>query len=81
MASGLQGLGVEVEELEDGLVIHGTPKIGFGLADSFLDHRIAMAFAILGSVTFDGLHIGRPECVEVSYPEFWQDLEKFAKIG
>jgi 3-phosphoshikimate 1-carboxyvinyltransferase len=81
MATGLQGLGVEVEELEDGLVIHGTPKMGFGLVDSFLDHRIAMAFAILGGVTSDGLHIGRPECVEISYPGFWQDLEKFAKIG
>ncbi len=81
MATGLQGLGVEVEELEDGLVIHGTHKIVLGLADSFLDHRIAMAFAILGSATSDGLHIGRPECVEISYPGFWQDLEKFAKIG
>lgn len=81
MATGLRELGVKVEELEDGLVIHGSPELGSGTVDSFLDHRIAMAFAILGAVIADGLYVGRPQSVEVSYPGFWQDLEKFAKIG
>lgn len=81
MALGLKELGVSIEELSDGLVILGRGALRSGrVVDSFLDHRIAMAFAILGSSLPGGLKVSRPDCVDISYPGFWKDLEKFAEI-
>src|SRR3546814_10969739 len=51
MAEGLRACGVRVEELEDGLVVHGTGGerlAGGATVASHLDHRIAMSFAVLG---------------------------------
>lgn len=81
MGLGLKELGVGVEELPDGLVISGGgPMLPGRVVDSFLDHRIAMAFAILGSSLPGGLKVSRPDCVVISYPGFWMDLAKFAEI-
>src|SRR5207244_1437406 len=45
------------------------------------DHRLAMAWAIAGLATRDGLRIDDRECASVSYPSFWQDLESFHAAG
>lgn len=66
----LRALGGEVEELPDGLIIHGGTLTG-GTVDSANDHRIAMSAAIAASlcpVTVEG-----SECVAKSYPRFWED--------
>jgi 3-phosphoshikimate 1-carboxyvinyltransferase len=81
MALGLKELGVGIEELTDGLVVLGGGAMRPGrVVDSFLDHRIAMAFAILGCSLPGGLKLSRPDCVGISYPGFWMDLEKFAEV-
>ncbi|MBQ1809375.1 MAG: 3-phosphoshikimate 1-carboxyvinyltransferase [Selenomonas sp.] len=64
-----------VEEREDGLVIHGVAKIERAAAFSYDDHRIAMSLAILGTVGA-GVEIENPQCVNISYPEFYQTLEE-----
>ncbi|MBQ5418502.1 MAG: 3-phosphoshikimate 1-carboxyvinyltransferase [Selenomonas sp.] len=64
-----------VEEREDGLVIHGGAKIKRAAAFSYDDHRIAMSLAILGTVGA-GVEIENPQCVNISYPEFYQTLEE-----
>ncbi|WP_028128756.1 3-phosphoshikimate 1-carboxyvinyltransferase [Selenomonas sp. AE3005] len=64
-----------VEEREDGLVIHGGAKIERAAAFSYDDHRIAMSLAILGTVGA-GVEIENPQCVNISYPEFYQTLEE-----
>ena len=63
-----------VEELKDGLVIHGGAKI-IRHADCFSydDHRMAMSLAIAGAAG-DGVTIENPECVDISYPEFYKNL-------
>ena len=64
-----------VEEREDGLVIHGGAKLQQATAFSYDDHRIAMSLAIIGTVGA-GVEIENPQCVNISYPEFYQTLEE-----
>ncbi len=64
-----------VDEREDGLVIHGGAKLQQATAFSYDDHRIAMSLAILGTVGA-GVEIENPQCVNISYPEFYQTLEE-----
>lgn len=75
MAEGLKRLGVEVEELEDGLIIKGQETFRPTTIFTYDDHRIAMSFAILGLRT-GGIRIENPACVKKSFPEFWEYLEK-----
>jgi len=72
----LKALGIEVEELEDGMIIKGKQKIKGGVVDSFKDHRIAMGFSILGLISEDGITIKDAECATISYPNFYEDLNR-----
>jgi 3-phosphoshikimate 1-carboxyvinyltransferase len=69
--------GIRVEPLEDGLRIYGGEPRGVAI-DPHNDHRIAMAFAILG-LRARGMMIDDPECVAKSYPDFWSDLEELCR--
>lgn len=63
-----------VEESEDGLVIHGgMQRISHAACFSYDDHRMAMSLAIAGAAG-DGVTIENPECVDISYPEFYKTL-------
>lgn len=70
----LKRMGADVTAKEDGMIIHGgAPLHGAGL-DSYLDHRIAMSFAV-GALAAEGQSsIKNGECVNISYPAFYQDL-------
>jgi 3-phosphoshikimate 1-carboxyvinyltransferase len=72
----LRLLGVDVRTTADGLVIRGTAGRPFGGARVHAggDHRIAMAFAVAGLASPDGVVIADPECVEVSFPGFFERL-------
>lgn len=76
----LRKMGVKVEELEDGFIIEGTDKLKGAKIETFGDHRIAMAFTIAGLVTEEEVFIDKPECVSVSYPQFWEDLLKVVEF-
>ena len=76
LSRNLSALGVSVEELADGLVIEGTEAQLVGRVVTEGDHRIAMAFAILGALPGVEIDIDEPACVEVSYPGFWEDLAR-----
>ncbi len=71
----LRQLGVDVRELPDGFVIPPGSRIRGGRVRTFGDHRIAMAFALAGLVAESPVELDRPECVAVSYPDFFQHLE------
>ncbi len=75
MAEGLTNLGVEVEELEDGLIIKGQKVFKPTTILTYDDHRVAMAFAIL-ALKIGQIRIENPSCVKKSFPEFWEYLEK-----
>jgi 3-phosphoshikimate 1-carboxyvinyltransferase len=72
----LRRLGVEVEELPDGMAIPGRQKFRAAEFDSFGDHRIAMAFAV-AALRADGESvIHGAEAASVSFPEFWNTLAR-----
>ena len=70
----LRGLGAEVEELPEGLVIHGGKRLCGGMVDSVGDHRIAMSAAVAASLCEAAVTVSGAECVEKSYPRFWDDF-------
>ena len=65
-----------VEAGEDSLVIHGGTPVQCAEVASYDDHRMAMSLACLGAIG-KGVIIGRPDCVNISYPEFYQTLQSF----
>lgn len=69
MVSGLQALGIQAMASEDGAVIEGGQLQG-GTVDACHDHRIAMAFAIAGSVAKGDVLIKHCENVVTSFPDF-----------
>jgi len=75
MASELTAVGVDVEELPDGLIIRGGKPIRGGLVHSHQDHRIAMAMAICGLFSTDGIEIEGAEAVSISFPDFFDRLQ------
>ncbi len=68
----LRALGVEVEAREDGLIIKGERKEFRGVVDSFGDHRMALAFSLLGLL--GEVKCRNAEVVAVSYPGFFDVL-------
>jgi 3-phosphoshikimate 1-carboxyvinyltransferase len=76
MTEGLQRLGVQVEELEDGMTIHGGSKLPGTHVRSFGDHRVAMALAVAGLVSDGGVEIDDAACVDISFPGFFELLGK-----
>jgi len=72
LAIELRKTGITVEELVDGLVIHGGRPRGARI-ETYNDHRIAMGFAVLG-LAVPGMEIEGESCVGKSFPGFWKTL-------
>ncbi|MFC1912890.1 3-phosphoshikimate 1-carboxyvinyltransferase [Chloroflexota bacterium] len=73
LREGLEGMGIKVVEERDRLTIAGSKPTG-SVIDSKNDHRIAMAFSMLGSVVGETI-ISGAECVSKTYPAFWEVLK------
>jgi 3-phosphoshikimate 1-carboxyvinyltransferase len=74
VVSNLRAIGVECEESNEGFVVHGKRDRLKGGVVTDGDHRIAMAFGILGELRGNQVEVDDPVCVRVSYPSFWDDL-------
>ncbi len=72
----LRRLGAEIEELPDGLIIRGKPRLKGGEVSSWGDHRIAMSAAIASLACEKDVIIRDAQVVSKSYPGFWADFEK-----
>lgn len=71
----LAAFGVRAEETKDGMIVHGGGHVrGGGEVQSFGDHRIAMAGAVLALAADAPVRIRDVACVATSYPGFWSDL-------
>jgi 3-phosphoshikimate 1-carboxyvinyltransferase len=83
MAANLRLIGVELEEKEDGMIIDGGGRIrGGATVESFGDHRVAMAMAVMALYADSPLIIRDIACVATSYPEFWNHLREVgADVG
>jgi len=76
ICQGLQKMGVDIEELPDGLRIKGGKPIKGGVTlDSQGDHRIAMALAVAGLIADKGIIIKNAEAIDVSFPGFKELLD------
>lgn len=72
----LQAMGAQVEQTAEGWKIPGAQKLHGAELESFGDHRIAMAFAIAALRAEGESVIHGAGCVTISYPGFFEDLEK-----
>ncbi len=76
IAQELKKIGVKIEERKDGLVVQGPCVFQGGKVNSYGDHRIAMSLVIAGIVGNKDLIVEDIDCVKISYPNFFSDLEK-----
>lgn len=77
MCEELSKLGVDVVETEDGMEIKGADNLkGNVTIATHDDHRIAMTFAVLNLVSDGEIKLDNKNCVEISYPDFFNDLNK-----
>ena len=71
IVQGLSACGVNVEERDDGLSVHGTETIAGGATvDAKHDHRIAMAFLIAGLSASEPVHVEGVDTINTSFPRF-----------
>lgn len=78
VAGNLRELGVECREYPDGLDVIGTTDPLEGSVTSAGDHRIAMAFGVLGLDPAARIVVDDRDCAAVSYPGFWHELESLS---
>ena len=74
----LKAMGCSVTPTEDGMVIEGGKTLAGARIRSYLDHRIAMAFAVAGMAAEGETVIEDSQCVDVSYPDFFATLESLS---
>jgi 3-phosphoshikimate 1-carboxyvinyltransferase len=78
MEEGLRAMGADITASEDGWVIKGPRHLEGARVDSAGDHRVAMALAVAGMIADGKTEIEGAECVDISYPGFFDDLESLA---
>lgn len=80
VCANLSQLGVDIVEAPDGFVVRGGNPFQGGKVSSFGDHRLAMAMAIAALGAEGEVEIEGAEAVAVSYPGFWEDLERLCQV-
>ena len=79
MVENLRALGVRAEERTDGLEVEGTDRPLEGKIRTRGDHRIAMAFGVIGAVKGNRIEVDDRGAADVSFPGFWSLLERLAR--
>lgn len=76
LVAGLRAMGADVDERPDGFQVRATRQLTGGTVDAHGDHRLAMAFAVAALGASGPTHIKGAAVVAVSYPSFFDDLER-----
>jgi 3-phosphoshikimate 1-carboxyvinyltransferase len=79
MSDNLRALGIETETGPDHLVVRGSDGPLVGTVDARGDHRIAMAFGILGALDGNRIEVRGRDAVAISFPAFWGTLDRIRK--
>lgn len=79
MVHNLSLMGADVIATEDGMIINGGSSLIGAKIPSHFDHRIAMSFAVAALAAKNSTTILDSECVEISYPDFYTDLENLCQ--
>ena len=75
----LINMGANIKELDDGFIIKGPTPLKATKIKTYGDHRIAMTFAIAGLISKEEIELDNPDCVSISFPKFYQELERLKK--
>ncbi|MAF10612.1 3-phosphoshikimate 1-carboxyvinyltransferase [Candidatus Poribacteria bacterium] len=76
IVSELRALGIVIEPRPDGFVVDGPQSVRGGSCESHGDHRIAMMCAVAGLIASEPTTINDVDCVNTSFPTFWELLEQ-----
>ena len=76
MARQLKAMGADIEEHDDGMTIRGGRPLTGAMLDSETDHRVAMSLAVAAMLAKGDSSLARSEAAAVSYPTFWDELER-----
>jgi 3-phosphoshikimate 1-carboxyvinyltransferase len=76
VANGLRAMGARISIDGDDLRIEGGTVLHGAIADSLDDHRLAMTFAVAGLLASGDTIVERPGSAAISYPGFFDDLER-----
>lgn len=76
----LSSLGADIKEEPEGMVICGRGPLAGGTAEAFNDHRIAMTAAAAASICTGPVEILGAQCVQKSYPGFFEDLNSLEEV-
>jgi 3-phosphoshikimate 1-carboxyvinyltransferase len=80
VVTNLSVIGADAEELPDGMVVRGSRRPLRGRVVTHGDHRLAMAFGVLGALAGNDIEIDDRDCVNVSFPGFWDVLARVVKL-
>ena len=81
IAANLRALGVDARALGNDLHVQGTPRPPRGRVETARDHRLAMAFAVLGTIPGADVRLSERASVSISYPRFFADLRSIRETG
>ena len=76
IAANLRAVGVKAEVQGNDLHVEGTERAPRGRVETAQDHRLAMAFAVLGTVEAARVELSEKKSVTISYPSFFTDLKR-----
>jgi 3-phosphoshikimate 1-carboxyvinyltransferase len=74
IVNNLSAMGADIRATDDGMIINGGRPLHGTIIDSKMDHRIAMSFAVAGLAAEGETNIIDDECINISYPGFFEDL-------
>lgn len=75
----LKALGASITATDDGMIIEGQTKLTGARVNSLGDHRIGMMIAIASLITSDQVTLEDPDCINISYPTFFEHLKQIQK--
>jgi len=81
IAANLRAVGVDARALGNDLQVQGTNRPPRGRVDTARDHRLAMAFAVLGTIPGADIRLSERASVSISYPRFFADLRTIRETG
>jgi len=81
IAANLRAVGVDARALGNDLHVQGTPRPPRGRVETARDHRLAMAFAVLGTIPGADIRLSERASVAISYPRFFADLRRIRETG
>lgn len=79
MVDNLKKMGVDIKELDDGMIIKGKTKLKGAYINTFNDHRIAMAFSIASLISEGDVKLDNKSCIDISFPGYFELLNSLLK--